>query len=208
MGTPTTPHLQPLRCILPPPTPLVKGRRRGLKRRRWGLGRSRGHDRSRASRGRRVVARWPVSRVLSPLRRDGHPSRPSIARRLQRSTRRSQRCAGPRRKRRRHPPIRPCSRQSLPRFTPPRAEARGGLVSVALVRALRRTGVTRCLHTVEPGLSSSAPEDADAAVRPSRRTRSLARGDLDDESVERRRDTGREPRCQLGEVEIVVEMRE
>ena len=123
-----------------------------------------GRGRPQGGHGGGDPARWPVSRVLSPLRRDGHPSRPSIARRLQRSTRRSQRCAGPRRTRRRHPPIRPCSRQSLPRFTPPLAEARGGLVSVALVRASRRTGVTRCLAPWSPDFPRRRPR---APTRPS-----------------------------------------
>ena len=51
----------------------------------------------------------------------------------------------------------------MPRFTPLPAEAGGGIVTVALVLASRRTGVTRYLALVELGLSSARP-----VARPSR----------------------------------------
>ena len=84
----------------------------------------------------------------------------------------------------------------------------GGLVSVALVRALRRTGVTRCLYTSEPGLSSTLPEGGDAAVRPSRRIGSLARRDLYDEPVKGGGNPSREACRQILKVEVVIKVGE
>ena len=68
------------------------------------------------------------------------------------------------------PPIWPCSEQSLPRFTDLIGRTRSGYVSVALVLASRRTGVTRY-----PALwSSDFPRAPDrsrvlAIVQPTRR---------------------------------------
>jgi hypothetical protein len=79
----------------------------------------------------------------------------------------------------------------------------GGLVSVALVRASRRTGVTRCLAPWSPDFPRR-PRRGDAAVRPSRRIGSLARRHLNDEPVKRRGHSGRETRCEVLEIEVMV----
>ena len=93
-------------------------------------------------------------------------------------------------------------------FHPTTNRSSGGLVSVALVRALRRTGVTRCLYTLEPGLSSAPPESGVAAVRPSRRRASLARRKLGDEPIEGwENSTGETPR-EVGIVKVVIEVGE
>jgi hypothetical protein len=83
----------------------------------------------------------------------------------------------------------------------------GGLVSVALVRALRRTGVTRCLAPRSPDFPRR-PRRGDATVRPSRRIGSLARRHLDDESVKGGGHPGREARRQILKVEVVVKVGE
>lgn len=83
----------------------------------------------------------------------------------------------------------------------------GGLVSVALVRALRRTGVTRCLAPRSPDFPRR-PRRGDAAVRPSRRIGSLARRHLDDEPVKGWSYSSGEPRRQVLKIEIVIEVGE
>src|SRR5829696_2925654 len=83
--------------------------------------------------------------------------RPTVARRLMRPTRGLGSAPLPRRTGLR-PPTWSCSGWSLPRFTPP-AEA-GGIVTVALVLASRRTGVTR-----HPALRSSDFPHATEAAR-------------------------------------------
>jgi len=57
----------------------------------------------------------------------------------------------------------------LPRFTPPPAEAGGGIVTVALVLASRRTGVTRylALWSSDFPQPDRLPSQA-AAIRPPR----------------------------------------
>ena len=79
----------------------------------------------------------------------------------------------------------------------------GGLVSVALVRALRRTGVTRCLAPRSPDFPRR-PRRGDATVRPSRRIGSLARRHLYDEPVEGGGHPGREARGKVLKVEVVI----
>lgn len=81
----------------------------------------------------------------------------------------------------------------------------GGLVSVALVRALRRTGVTRCLAPRSPDFPRR-PRRGDAAVRPSRRIGSLARRHLYDEPVKGGSHPSGEARRQILEVEIVIQV--
>ena len=145
MGTPTTPHLQPLRCILPPPPPPVKGC--------VGRGPLSGGEREGES------ARWSVSRVLSPLAGGaaihlGHrllggssdqPGDPGGA------------------------PVPTTRAEASPYLTLLQAEfaafhpasepkLSGGLVSVALVRASRRTGVTRCLTPWSPDFPRTHPK--------------------------------------------------
>ena len=83
----------------------------------------------------------------------------------------------------------------------------GGLVSVALVRALRRTGVTRCLAPRSPDFPRR-PRRGDAAVRPSRRIGSLARRHLYDEPVKGGSHPSGEARRQILEVEIVIQVGE
>ena len=83
----------------------------------------------------------------------------------------------------------------------------GGLVSVALVRALRRTGVTRCLAPRSPDFPRR-PRKGDAAVRPSRRIGSLARRHLYDEPVEGGGHPSREARRQILKVEVVIQVGE
>ena len=83
----------------------------------------------------------------------------------------------------------------------------GGLVSVALVRALRRTGVTRCLAPRSPDFPRR-PRRGDAAVRPSRRIGSLARRHLDDEPVKGGGYSHRESRRKILKVEVVIQVRE
>ena len=83
----------------------------------------------------------------------------------------------------------------------------GGLVSVALVRALRRTGVTRCLAPRSPDFPRR-PRRGDAAVRPSRRIGSLARRHLDDEPVKGGSHPGGEARREVFKIEIVIEVGE
>ena len=83
----------------------------------------------------------------------------------------------------------------------------GGLVSVALVRTSRRTGVTRCLAPRSPDFPRR-PRGGDAAVRPSRRIGSLPRRDLDDEPVERGGHAGWESGRQLLEIQIMIEVRQ
>ena len=112
------------------------------------------------------IARWPVSRVLSPQAGDGHSSRTPVARRLKQPTR----TAGRKRAlpaNRRAVPIWSCSRWGLPcrfrcrsrgallphRFTLTRTKP-GGLFSVALSLGSPPPGVTRHRVSVEPGLSS------------------------------------------------------
>ena len=83
----------------------------------------------------------------------------------------------------------------------------GGLVSVALVRALRRTGVTRCLAPRSPDFPRR-PRRGDAAVRPSRRIGSLARRHLYDEPIKGGGHSRREARRQIFEVKVVIEVGE
>lgn len=83
----------------------------------------------------------------------------------------------------------------------------GGLVSVALVRALRRTGVTRCLAPRSPDFPRR-PRRGDAAVRPSRRIGSLARRHLYDEPVKCGSHPSGEARGQVLEIEIVIQVGE
>lgn len=83
----------------------------------------------------------------------------------------------------------------------------GGLVSVALVRALRRTGVTRCLALRSPDFPRR-PRRGDAAVRPSRRIGSLARLNLYDEPVKGGGYSLREARSEVLKVEVVIQVRE
>ncbi len=83
----------------------------------------------------------------------------------------------------------------------------GGLVSVALVRALRRTGVTRCLAPRSPDFPRR-PRRGDATVRPSRRIGSLARRNLYDESIEGGGHPSREARRQILKVEVVIKVGE
>ena len=57
---------------------------------------------------------------------------------------------------------------SYPTLSPlPHAEARGGLLSVALSLGSPPAGVTRRLFAVEPGLSSASPRGETATARPS-----------------------------------------
>ena len=81
----------------------------------------------------------------------------------------------------------------------------GGLVSVALVRALRRTGVTRCLAPRSPDFPRR-PRRGDATVRPSRRIGSLARRHLYDEPVKGGGHPSREARGKILEVEVVIKV--
>ena len=83
----------------------------------------------------------------------------------------------------------------------------GGLVSVALVRALRRTGVTRCLAPRSPDFPRR-PRRGDAAVRPSRRIGSLARRHLYDEPVKGGGYPGGEACRQILKVEVVIKVGE
>jgi hypothetical protein len=83
----------------------------------------------------------------------------------------------------------------------------GGLVSVALVRALRRTGVTRCLAPRSPDFPRR-PRKGDAAVRPSRRIGSLARRHLYDEPVEGGGNPPGKSRRKILEVKVVIKVRE
>jgi len=83
----------------------------------------------------------------------------------------------------------------------------GGLVSVALVRALRRTGVTRCLAPRSPDFPRR-PRRGDAAVRPSRRIGSLARRHLYDEPVKGGGHAHREACGKILKVKVVIEVRE
>ena len=83
----------------------------------------------------------------------------------------------------------------------------GGLVSVALVRALRRTGVTRCLAPRSPDFPRR-PRRGDAAVRPSRRIGSLARRHLYDEPVEGGSYPSGEACRQILKVEVVIQVGE
>ena len=62
--------------------------------------------------------------------------------------------------------------------------------------------------TLEPGLSSTTPEGADATVRPSRREGSLARRNRYDEPVERREDVGGESAGELLVIQVVIEVGE
>lgn len=83
----------------------------------------------------------------------------------------------------------------------------GGLVSVALVRALRRTGVTRCLAPRSPDFPRR-PRRGDAAVRPSRRIGSLARRHLYDEPVKGGGYPLRKSRRKVLKIEVVIEVGE
>ena len=95
-------------------------------------------------------ARRPVSRVLyRGLRRgDGHPSGAVGCPTAHAADPRAGQRASPPGEPGLRPPIWPCSGWSLPRFTP--APEGAGIVTVALVLASRRTGVTR-----HPALGSS-----------------------------------------------------
>jgi len=108
----------------------------------------------------------------------------------------------------RMPPYSTLLQAEFAAFHPTANRSSGGLVSVALVRALRRTGVTRCLYTLEPGLSSAPPEGGVAAVRPSRRRGSLARRQLGDEPVKGGYDSTGEPPCKIGIVKVMVKVGE
>ena len=93
---------------------------------------------------------------------------PPVARRLMRPTRGLGSAPLPRRRSPAgglRPPIWPCSGWSLPRFTPPTGRRRpAGIVTVALVLASRRTGVTR-----HPALrSSDFPHAATGRPAPTR----------------------------------------
>ena len=81
----------------------------------------------------------------------------------------------------------------------------GGLVSVALVRALRRTGVTRCLAPRSPDFPRR-PRKGDAAVRPSRRIGSLARRHLYDEPVKSGGYPLRKSCRKILKIEVVIEV--
>lgn len=177
MGTPTTPHLQPLLCILPPPPPLVKAAK-GTKRERargcegavepreaGAVGRVRW---ARAAGGiclRVKPARWSVSRVLSPLA--GGTAIHLGHRLLSGSSDQPEDPGGA--------PV-PATRAEASSYLTllqaefaafhPASEPKlsGGLVSVALVRASRRTGVTRCLTPWSPDFPRTSPK---ARSRPS-----------------------------------------
>ena len=113
-------------------------------------------------------ARRSVSRVLSrPASRrirDGHPSGAAGRPTAHAADPRAGQRTSPRRRlpvRGLRPPIWPCSGWSLPRFTRRRLAPPAGIVTVALVLASRRTGVTR-----HPALRSSDFPHADAVAPP------------------------------------------